>query len=288
MNQQITDLAPELLDTTVDDEAAAPRFESAPVCGDQRQSYRYPAQQGREEATIRRRGRNFRGKLCEESAGGMALEVAQDLKLRENDQVEVGIYTGWYRARVVHVHPAEDNWRVGLQRISVISTEDDEEGRPRRRGAAGGAGQIRNLVAVAFVALALGVGVTSLFGGGFGKGEKPVKHAGISTHYADATADKQLKGVLESVNLLLEPEVADRLKLSKEQRDSIEGVMFGASNSLGEAYEESRDQPPEVWYAKSQTVVNEALENILCSMTDEQVMRWRAVMLHQREKRESE
>ncbi len=268
--------------TVVLDEETLARFESAPVSGDQRRSYRYPAQGGREEATVQRSGRTWKGKLREESAGGMALEMDHKVNLKINDEVEVGIYTGWYRARVIHVQEIDDHQIVGFQRISVISTETDDKGKQRRKDVPTASQQVRNLIAVACVAMAIGVGFTSLMGGAFGKQEKAGVRSSIPAHYADRPPNERLRGVLDGVNILMEPEVARGLGLSKEQQESIEGVMVGASNSLSQAYEDSQDEPPEVWYGKSQDVVNQALENILGSLTDEQVLKWRALIQHRR------
>ena len=208
----------------------------------------------------------------------MAIEIAGKAKLAVNDEVEVGIYTGWYRARVIHVCETEGGNRAGLQRIS---TNDDT---PHRKKGAKQPGQIRNMVAVAFVAMAFGVVVSSYFGG-LQKQEKNLGRHGIPTKFADA--DVGLQGVLDGVNLLLEPHVAEGLKLSDPQQRSIEGVLIGASNSLGKAYEDSKDAPPEVWYQESQNIINGALENVLCSLTDEQIVKWRALMIHRRNSRDA-
>ena len=265
------------LDETMADDLAVSRYDSAPVSGDQRKSYRYPAQPGRDVATVRIGRNSWKGKLCEESAGGMAIETTGKSKLKIDDEVEVGIYTGWYRARVIHTQEISDGHRIGLQRISIISTEDDS---PRRKRGSGSPSQWRSMVAVAFLAMALGIGGSQYFESWFGAKKAPAAH-GIPTHFAHGE-NTQLQGVLDGVNLLLEPHVAEGLKLSETQQDSIQGVLIGASNSLSKAHEDSQNQPPEVWYRESQAIVNSALENILCGLTDEQILKWRALMIHRR------
>ena len=258
------------------EDSTVSHYNSAPVSSDQRKSYRYPAQPGRDVATVRAGRQTWKAKLCEESAGGMAIETTGKAKLSVQDEVEIGIYTGWYRARVIHTQEISGGHLVGLQRISNISTDDG----PRRNRDDKPPGQIRNMIAIAFVAMAAGVAATHYYGVYFGKVEVSGPR-GIPTHYADEP-NENLKGVLDGVNLLLEPHVAERLKLSDGQQESIQGVLIGASNSLSQAYEDSRNQPPDVWYGESQAIVNGALENILCGLTDEQVLKWRALMVHRR------
>jgi hypothetical protein len=282
MKQPATPLAEMLqADAPAHDEACLKPFDSAPIQGDQRQSYRYPAQTGREEATIRRGGKTLPAKLVEESAGGIALEVAKDVKLVALEQIEVGIYSGWYVARVIHTRPAEKGIRVGLQRIVALSSGTSEPRSSRSgRSAGGGMGKFAMLF-VGAAALLAGVGLTTFFGDFFGVGEKK-KQVTIASTYAEKPQNHQLKQMLDSVNILTKPEIANKLRLTPEQRTTFDGVLVGASNRLGAAYEESKNAPPEVWYAKSQGIINDALENILCSMTDRQIVQWRRVLIEKR------
>ena len=251
------------------------RYESAPVSSDQRQSYRYPAQPGRDIATVRTGQSTWQARLCEESAGGMAIVVSGEQRLNVGDEVEIGIYTGWYRVCVVHSEPVEGGQRVGLRRISTISTEEDK---PRRKDQSKAPGQARSLAAVACAAMIVGIGATH-FLDGFFTTPQPAVQRGLPAHLLNSSSH-QAQGVLIGVNVLLEPEVAEGLELTKSQQDSIEGYLVGVSNSLAKAHEDSQDLPPEVWYEQSQAIVNRALENILCSLTDEQILKWRALMLH--------
>ena len=283
MNESISKLPTQdamTMDAMGADESTLSQYDSSPIASDQRQSYRYPAQPGRSAATVRVGRAKWKAQLCEESAGGLAIEVAGKFPLKIDDEVEIGIYSGWYRARVIHQQPTEGGQHVGLQRISIIAAEDEQ---PRRKGAAESSGQFRHLIPVALVAMALGI-VTSEFIRGRLSGQDMFVQEATPIHFARQPND-QLQGVLDGATLLLEPEVAKQLDLSKTQQESIEGYLIGASNSLAQAHEESQGKSPDVWYRESQTIVNKAIENILCSMTDEQVLRWRAILQHRRESR---
>jgi hypothetical protein len=264
-------------DTLTLDESLAKPFDSAPIQGDQRQSYRYPAQVGREEATIRRGGKTIAAKLVEESAGGIALEVAKTVKLTALEQIEVGIYSGSYIARVIHTRPTEQGQRIGLQRIVALSTEGSSHGSRSAKPAGGGKFA---MLFVAVAALFAGVGLATSLGDMFGETGRYVANG--TTDFRHKPGNEQLRQMLDSVNILTTPEVAAKLKLSAQQTTTFEGVMVGASNRLGAAYEESKNQPPEIWYARSQGIINDALENILCSMTDRQIVQWRRVLLEKR------
>lgn len=275
------DSANDASDTLTMDDALAKPFDSAPIQGDQRQSYRYPAQAGREDAQIRRGGKLFAAKLVEESAGGIALEVAKDLKLTSLEQIEVGIYSGWYVARVIHARPIEGGQRIGLQRIVVLSSDDGEKSNKRGGRNASGISKLA-IFFIAGTAMLAGVGLTSWFNKTFGKNSF-VGGATIASTYAEKPRNDKLKHMLDSVNILNNPEIAVKLQLTPQQKKSFEGVLVGASNRLGAAYEESKNQSPDVWYAKSQGIINDAIENILCSMTDRQIVQWRRVLLEKRQ-----
>jgi hypothetical protein len=224
------------------DEALVRPFDSAPIQGDQRQSYRYPAQTGREEASIRRGGRTIAAKLVEESAGGISLEVPHDVKLTALEQIDVGIYSGWYVARVIHVRPGESGNRVGLQRIVALSSDD---GAPRsaRRGRDHASGGKLAMLFVGAAALLAGVGLSTCVTDFFqGDGGRPATQP--NTAYIHRPGGEQLEQVLESVSILTKPEVAKKLQLTPEQQTTFEGVLVGASNRLGAAYEESKNAPP--------------------------------------------
>lgn len=279
MNQRATLTPDGASDVSTTDDALLKPFDSAPIQGDQRQSYRYPAQTGREDAVIRRGGKSFSAKLVEESAGGIALEVAKDLKLTSLEQIDVGIYSGWYVARVIHVRPIENGQRVGLQRIVALSS-DNGETRGKRASSNAGGGKFAIFI-VGAAALLAGVGLTTCFDDFFASKSKKNAIAN-SAKFIDTPSGDQLKRMFDSVNILTKPEIATKLKLTPEQKSTFEGVLVGASNRLGAAYEESKNAPPEVWYAKSQGIINDALENILCSMTDRQIVQWRRVLLEKR------
>ena len=145
--------------------------------------------------------------------------------------------------------------------------------------------QLRTMIAVALVALALGVAATNYLQGGLGKFADAAGNAEIPSHFADVPPNERMRGVMDGVNLLLKPEIANGLGMSTQQRSNIKGIMVGASNSLSGLYEDCQGKPPEVWYTQSQGVMNEALENILCSLTDEQILKWRELMMRERSQR---
>jgi hypothetical protein len=182
---------------------------------------------------------------------------------------------------VIHTRPVERGIHVGLQRIVALSTGSSEPRSSRSgRSAGGGMGKFAMLF-VGAAALLAGVGLATFCGEYFGVVEKK-QPSTIAAKYAEKPQNHQLKQMLDSVNILTKPEIAHKLKLTPEQRTTFDGLLVGASNRLGAAYEESKNSPPEVWYAKSQGIISDALENILCSMTDRQIVQWRRVLLEKR------
>src|SRR5690606_16516435 len=108
-------------------------------------------------------------KLVEESAGGIALEVAKGVCLTALEQLEVGIYSGWYVARVIHTRPIESGQRVGLQRIVAIAGSEDSTVHKRgSSNASGGMGKVAMFFVVA-AALFAGAGLSTWFGDMLGK-----------------------------------------------------------------------------------------------------------------------
>lgn len=261
------------------------RIAAVPVGHDLRKSYRYPAQAGCDDATLRHRNCTTACKLAEESAGGVAIVIATGYTIEVNDDVEVGLYSGWYRARVVHVQPGEEGKRVGLQRIAAISASGDEERskKSRERGnSSDGVKKTLLTVALAIVAMCAGGATMNWFlQGEFGFGQSEPRPQLIAS--AARSSNGQVAGVLDSVNVLSEPKVVKQLRLSNAQKTTLDGIFVGASNRLRALHEETKDQSPEVWYQQSQTVVNEALGNILCSLTDDQIVEWRKILVSKRQ-----
>ncbi|MCA9270738.1 MAG: PilZ domain-containing protein [Planctomycetales bacterium] len=271
------------LDEALDGAPEVDRFADAAVeaeKNEQRHSYRYPAQSGRDQATVRLRGKNLSAKLVDESAGGLSLEVSPKAQLQVDQLLEVGIYSGWYRTKVKHVEQRGRVLHIGVERIALIVSD---EGPAARRGAKNPPSFAwhNRLVMVATVgaAIAAGMGLSNWF--------SPAKpshaHLSLAAHGPGGLPDAQLAGVLDSVNVLSRPEVVAGLKLTRDQQTALNGILVGASNQLAAAYEECDGQPPEMWYARSQAVVHSALEDVLCSMTQEQVEKWRAYLLHERQ-----
>ncbi len=259
---------------------------AAPSVGrDLRMSYRYPAQPGCDDATLRHRSRTTACKLAEESAGGVAIVIASGYKIEADDEVEVGLYSGWYRARVVHVQPSDQGKRVGLQRIAAISAEGDKERTKKshdRGDSSDGVKKTLLTVALAVVAMGAGGGIMNwVLKGELGFGASEPRPRAISG--TARSSNSQVASVLESVNVLGEPKVVKQLRLSNEQKTTLDGIFVGASNRLRALHEDTKDEPPEVWYQQSQTVVNEALGNILCSLTDDQIVEWRNILISKRQ-----
>lgn len=282
MSDQIkpTDVSDELADTVVIDKEAS-QFDSNPINSDQRRSYRYPAMRGQNEAIIRRHGRSEDAVLAEESAGGIAVDVPHGFRLEVGDRVEVGIYSGWYRAQVRHIQPKDAIVRVGLQRIVAMAVSDEPGAAGSRKGV-WSLGDVRRVMWIAVLLVVLvAAGLLGWMTGVFSQlvtgsmGAAPVSGAA-----AAALPNNHVLNVLHGVT---RPETADKLKLSEEQRKNLRSIFVGTSNRLGALHEQTRDEPPHVWYEKSQAVVNEALEDILLSLTDEQIARWRELLLQRRE-----
>jgi hypothetical protein len=259
------------------------RFTSEPVSGDQRQSYRYPAQLGQKEAIVRQRGRTYKAQLAEESAGGIAIEAPLDLALAVGEQVEIGIYSGWYRSRVVHVTAGPKTARVGLKRLAVIREAAVTPGdKGKRKWHA--AGSPFRTVLIAFSAMVIGIVGSMWLGGDFNfKSQLGLQTNHIPRSYAEIPPNRHLMSVLDGVNLLTQPDAAKTLRLSADQCTTLDKIFVGVSNELASLYETTKNQPPGVWYQRSQGVVNDAVENILCSLTDDQIAAWRKMLIQKRQ-----
>ncbi len=95
-----------------------------------RRSYRFPVSDGQEAAELTVRRRRYMVQLVNESSGGFAVLVDQDLRIKPNDKLELLTNMGRIEVRVAYVSelPPKANqknskdrpFRIGLERLGEI------------------------------------------------------------------------------------------------------------------------------------------------------------------------
>lgn len=252
-----------------------------PIPKDQRQSYRYPAQKGQEAAMVRRRGKTQSARLVEESASGFAIDVTSHLRVELGEMFDVCLYSGWYRARIIHIEAGVEESRIGFERVSVLVGPD---GQPNPNDAAGLnsrswlARNAMTLVVVVAIVVLMFSGTTSFFNGKSANSTNGANH-----DFNRGPGDERLLYMLDTVSMLAKPEAAAELELTRQQQENLLRIFDGVSNSLAKLYRDTENAPPEVWFGESQNIVNQAVEEVLCSLTDKQIILWRKMLLRRRQ-----
>lgn len=232
-----------------------------------RQSYRCRVPDGCEQALVRTAHGEVRLALAEESAGGFTLESKEPPPFDANTLAELTIHSGEFEVRIVHVDEVDGHYRVGVQRLRAIS-KSAADPKSMNRG-------------WSFVQQTL------LFAGCVGMGAlvwygvvEPWKNSGKGSGVSVAAVPvpPPTVQVFEGVGMLTAEDAARELDLTDTQKQSIAGTFDQTSRRLAEAFHEKGNDPVE-WRKESKRLVDEAFQRVLCSMTDEQVLSWRRLLV---------
>ncbi len=68
--------------------------------------------------------------------------------------------------------------------------------------------------------------------------------------------------------------------LTTAQRRSLDGVFADTTRRLHRLYAESQDHPDVDWGVQSGQVIDEAVQRVLCTLTDQQINRWRQELIN--------
>lgn len=87
---------------------------------EQRQSYRIRVPGHLEHAVLRVSGRTVRVRLIDESAGGFAIAVSENLRTPPGATLRLRTAAGWHEVRVIHSVACEEGIILGLVRLQDL------------------------------------------------------------------------------------------------------------------------------------------------------------------------
>lgn len=90
---------------------------------DQRKTFRIQIPEGREQAALIVGKREVTVRILDESAGGFAVALMEDVEVHQNQVHVLKTSTGMYQTRVARIEHFEDGQLLGLMRLSDLSEE---------------------------------------------------------------------------------------------------------------------------------------------------------------------
>ena len=233
---------------------------------DRRNSYRCTVLPDKDQAILHVGRRQIRSKLIEESAGGFTLAVKKTSICKPGDRLLLEVASGRYKVQVMHCTEEEGAGRIGLQRLVALSGTANNLTSGRRLSDLRG----KALIGTA-VLLPILLSVFGIF-----PGQSRSSAAVWSIHTADVELGPigQFWRDVKGLDSLHDPEVADMLQLTNNQRTNIDYVYYEASVMLGALHDEVGDDSPQVWQRGSTQAIELAVRRIINNMTDEQVEQW--------------
>jgi hypothetical protein len=240
---------------------------------EQRKSFRIQIPEGRDQAVFIVGRQEIQARILDESAGGYAVALKEDINVQQNQVHLLKTTTGLYQMRVARVEHFEDGKLLGLVRLCELSEDEvaslqvaswrDYLFAPQQTNAAGSGG------------IALGIGMLVLIGGLvcglvlLGIRYLPSRRSPESSQYAhdfaeavtseverarEAAAEAQrqaqeksdaVKAAAHSPQFVrqqarVSAEVLYRLQLTSEQSQRVREILRRRSNDLASAEAEIR------------------------------------------------
>lgn len=93
---------------------------------DQRKSFRIQIPEGREHAVLVVKHREFQARILDESAGGFAVALIENVDVQQNQVHVLKTTTGLYRTRVARIEHFADGKLLGLVRLDDLSDEGEK------------------------------------------------------------------------------------------------------------------------------------------------------------------
>jgi hypothetical protein len=258
------------------------------MSSDNRRSYRYRVQEEFTHAKILHGRKEWPAELVNESAGGFLVSLAADANLKPGESVTLSIHSGAYLVEIVHVRREEKKAYVGVRRF-------DDDIQPRsatsiRRGWFGPSGAAPYQSSQTFLLFGAYVGLAALaavliVGGHAGRGVASL--LGESSRIAHGPSlpalpsdfagpiDWQTVHTLRGINSLASQTVRDAIGLTKTQQRSLDTIFSETSRRMQKLAEECKEAPSSQWSEQSTQVIDEAVQRVLCTLTDRQIERWR-------------
>lgn len=240
---------------------------------DKRRSYRYKALPEFEGAKLRLRSKEVATKLVNESAGGFFVETSLGTPLDKGQIIQLITYSGSWDVEVIHLQEDDDVLHVGLMRC--FSSPNANEKR---------ALSFEALLLLAVV-LTSGAMFASWVNGGFSLAPLPAPAVEVSAQAAEspsvgvdfqkaALAPRAAMG-LAGVNSLMSPEVAASVRLTEEQKKTLGRMFSNTTGSLTTLHQQTSGRDPQRWEQESNRIVEKTLEQVLWTLSDDQIMQWR-------------
>jgi hypothetical protein len=261
------------------------------MTSDKRRSYRFPVQEEFTKATVRWGRKEWSATLVNESAGGFLLTVTAAANLNPGDTITVCIYSGAYLVEIVHTRPDGDNLLVGVRRF-----DDELQGQvrsvaaPRRFGSLSH-GAPRSLSAVLFFGAYAGIAILAavLILNGYGGrvasqwvAGAPTSDYGpalyqLPTDFAGPIDWKAVQS-LHGINSLTSEQVRRAIGLTSAQQRSLDVIFADTARKLEGLFSEENGAAADTGKQSSE-VIDEAVQRVLCTLTDQQIERWRTELM---------
>jgi hypothetical protein len=84
---------------------------------------------------------------------------------------------------------------------------------------------------------------------------------------------------LRGITSLSSEKIRAAVRLSRDQEGSVERIFNDTARRLQELYSSKTSRPASEWSRDSSQIVDEAIQRVLCTLTDEQIERWRKELL---------
>jgi len=94
---------------------------------DQRKSFRIQTSEGREHACLTVGKREIKARILDESAGGFAVALLEEVEVQQNQMHLLKTAAGLYQTRIARIEHFADGKLLGLVRLSDLSEEETKE-----------------------------------------------------------------------------------------------------------------------------------------------------------------
>jgi hypothetical protein len=259
---------------------------------DKRRSYRLPVQEEYTKATIVATAKEWPATLVNESAGGFLIATSPKAELTPGQTVTVKLYSGSYLVEIVHTKLDDGKLQLGARRF-----DDELQPRPRvsvYRGLGKGGMQSppRSLHGMLFLgaygAIAVLAAVLVLQGGRGGLAQTLLGNDGansrastfssLPTNFSAAIDWRRIQS-LHGLNSLTSDQVRSAIGLTENQQKSLDRVFGDTARKLRNLYAEDQAQPADEVSRQSSEVIDQAVQRILCTLTDRQIELWRQELI---------
>ncbi len=251
------------------------------MSSERRTSRRFQAVQGNAEIVLRIGRAEVKAELLNESAGGMEVRAPRLPRVGVGDAVKALVHGAWYKLEVVRIATGDRGISLGLKQVSALGhAQALAEGFPVACRS-----QADSRLSTRFVLVCL------LISGGllsWGRREQVFKAWGpfaqwvpnsnccdyVPASFALSSTSIYSSSVVASLHSLKHPIVVEQLNLSGLQQQKIDAICQDAGRSLQHLFQRTSDPSSHAWRVQSTQIVEQALEQVLGSLTEAQVRRW--------------